>query len=254
VNAAGAVAIPPAVVTATLCAPADPAGVTAVIDVSLTTTTLVAAFAPIFTTVAPVKFVPVMVIAVPPANTPEFGFTNVMVGNGVTYVNAFGLLALPPSVVTATICGPTAPSGVTALMEVALTTVKLVTPTDPIVTMVAPVKFVPVMVINVPPRVEPELGLTLEIVGAGAMYVNAPPAVNVPPTVVSDTDLTPAVPAGVTAVTWVASTTTTLVAATAPTFTLLAPVKFVPVMVNKVPPLVGPASGLTEVMVGAGVP
>ena len=79
-NAPGAVAIPPAVVTATLCAPANPAGVTAVIDVSLTTTTLVAAFAPIFTTLAPVKFVPVMVIAVPPLDGPEVGLTLVIEG------------------------------------------------------------------------------------------------------------------------------------------------------------------------------
>ena len=167
-NAPGAVAIPPAVVTATLCAPANPAGVTAVIDVSLTTTTLVAAFAPIFTVLAPVKFVPVMVIAVPPANTPEFGFTNVMVGNGVTYVNAFVLVAVPPAVVTATLCAPEDPAGVTAVIEVSLTTTTLVAAFAPIFTVLAPVKFVPVMVIAVPPLVEPEVGNTLAIVGAAA--------------------------------------------------------------------------------------
>ena len=56
-------AVPPAVVTDTLCAPAVPAGVSAVIWVAETTTTFVAATAPTFTLVASVKFVPVMVIA-----------------------------------------------------------------------------------------------------------------------------------------------------------------------------------------------
>ncbi len=186
-NAAGAVAIPPAVVTATLCAPADPAGVTAVIDVSLTTTMLVAAFAPIFTTVAPVKFVPVIVIAVPPAKTPEFGFTNVMVGNGVTYVNAFVLVAVPPAVVTAISFAPKFPTGVTAVIEVALATTTLVAETPPIFTEVAPVKFGPVMVIAVPPLVEPEVGLTLAMVGVSTTYVNALAAVAVPNGVVTTT-------------------------------------------------------------------
>ncbi len=37
----------------------------------------------------------------------------------------------------------------------------------PIVTALAPVKFVPVMVITVAPRVEPVVGLIAERVGAG---------------------------------------------------------------------------------------
>ncbi len=48
----------------------------------------------------------------------------------------------------------------------------------------------------------------------------------------------------------VALATTTLVAATPPTFTLVAPVKFVPVMVIAVPPLDGPEVGLTLVIEG----
>ena len=79
-NAPVAVAVPPAVVTATSFAPAAPAGVTAVIDVSLTTTTLVAGLTPTVTLLAPVKFVPVMVIAVPPAVDPDDGLTLVIVG------------------------------------------------------------------------------------------------------------------------------------------------------------------------------
>ena len=97
------VAVPPAVVTATLCAPAVPVGVTAVMLVALTTTTLVAALPPTVTLVAPVKLVPVMVIEVPPNVVPEVGLTLVIVGHGTTYVNARLLLAVPPAVVTATL-------------------------------------------------------------------------------------------------------------------------------------------------------
>jgi len=78
------VAVPPAVVTDTLCAPAVPAGVSAVIWVAETTTTVVAATAPTFTLVALVKFVPVMVIAVAPVMGPEFGLTLEIVGAEIT--------------------------------------------------------------------------------------------------------------------------------------------------------------------------
>ncbi len=58
--------MPPGVVTTTSLAPTDaPVGTTAVIVVAFTTTTLVAATPPIVTPVAPVKPVPVIVIAVP---------------------------------------------------------------------------------------------------------------------------------------------------------------------------------------------
>ena len=67
---------------------------------------------------------------------------------------------------------------------------------------------------------------------------------------VTATLLAPAVPAGVTAVTLVAEFTTTLVAATPPTVTLVAPVRFVPVIVIEVPPRVEPEVGATDVIVG----
>jgi len=72
------VTVPPAVVTSTFCEPV-PAGVTAVIEVALLTTTLDAGF-PATRTVAPVKLVPVMVIVVPPAAEPELGAIVVIVG------------------------------------------------------------------------------------------------------------------------------------------------------------------------------
>jgi hypothetical protein len=59
-----------------------PGGVVAVIDVALTTVTLVAVLPPIVTEVAPVKFVPVMVTGVPPAVVPLLGEIAVTVGAG----------------------------------------------------------------------------------------------------------------------------------------------------------------------------
>jgi hypothetical protein len=67
-------------VSDTVLAPAVPAGVTAVTVVEFTTDTLVAAVPPIVTLDVPVKFVPVIVIAVPPAVEPEFGATDEIVG------------------------------------------------------------------------------------------------------------------------------------------------------------------------------
>ena len=93
---------------------------------------------------------------------------------------------------------PAVPVGVTAVMEVALATTTLVASTPPIVTLVAPVKSVPVIVIAVPAANGPDDGLTLAIVGT-AKYVNVLLAVIVPPAVRTWTDLLPAVPAGVVA-------------------------------------------------------
>ncbi len=63
-------AVPPGVVTETVFAPAVPAGVTAVTVAALTTVTPVAAAPPTETALVPVRFVPVMVIVVPPAAGP----------------------------------------------------------------------------------------------------------------------------------------------------------------------------------------
>ncbi len=79
-NAPLEVAVPPAVVTATLTAPAEPAGASAVIWVALFTVKDVAAVVPKLTAVAPVKLVPVMTTLVPPAVVPLDGETAVIVG------------------------------------------------------------------------------------------------------------------------------------------------------------------------------
>ena len=80
-NPSANVAVPVSVlVTVTLAGPAVPAGVTAVIDVGFTTTTLVAGFPPTVTVAPLANWVPVMVIELPPAVEPEFGETLVIVG------------------------------------------------------------------------------------------------------------------------------------------------------------------------------
>jgi hypothetical protein len=80
-------------VTVTVTAPTLPAGVVAVIDVLLTTTTLLADALP-NATVAPVaKFVPVIVTDTPPVVGPLFGLTLVTVGVPI-YVNPLARLPL----------------------------------------------------------------------------------------------------------------------------------------------------------------
>ena len=75
-------------------------------------------------------------------------------------------VAAPPTVVTTTFCAPTVPAGVAAVRDVpAPFTATLVAAAPPTVT-VAPVKFVPVIVMGVAPRAEPVVGETLAMVGA----------------------------------------------------------------------------------------
>jgi hypothetical protein len=75
-----------------------------------------------------------------------------------------GLVPFP--VVTSTLALPALPGGVVQVAVVALVTLKLAQDTPPMLP-VAPVKAVPVMVIEVPPSVLPEEGVTDETCGAG---------------------------------------------------------------------------------------
>jgi hypothetical protein len=172
VNSVLAALLPAGVVTTTLAVPADPAGVVAVMDVALTTETLVAATPPIVTPVAPVNPVPVIVTAVPPAVVPLVGVREVTVGAGVTYVNSVLAALLPAGVVTTTLAVPADPAGVVAVMDVELITDTFVAATPPNVTPVAPVKPVPVIVTAVPPAVVPLLGVREVTVGADTATVS----------------------------------------------------------------------------------
>ncbi len=184
------------------------------------------------------------------------------IGNG-TVVAAAAKLYLSPAtdedtplgVVTRTSTCPTVElAGVVAVISVSLTTVKLVTAVPPTVTAVAPVKPVPVMVMEVLVETGPYGGETPVTVGTVvvAVKVNAPVSVSVPPGAVMTTLAVPAVPAGVVAVISVSLTTERLVAVAPPMVTAVAPVKPVPVMVTAVPPAVVPDVGEILVNVGAG--
>ena len=73
-------------VTTTFTAPAACAGVVAVIDVLLTTVTLVAAVPPSVTVAPARKPVPVIVTGVPPAVVPDGGAIELTVGAGFDVV------------------------------------------------------------------------------------------------------------------------------------------------------------------------
>ena len=150
-------AVPPGVVTVTL--PDAPVPTTAVILVAELTVKEEAAIPPKFTTVAPVKLVPVIVIDVPVP--PLDGVKEVIVGAGINVKPAND--AVPPGVVTLTL--PDAPVPTTAVILVAELTVKEEAATPPILTAVAPIKFVPLIVIDVPAL--PLVGVNEVIVGGG---------------------------------------------------------------------------------------
>ena len=72
--------VPPGVVTSTLAVPKLPAGLVAVMVVAFTTVTAVAAVPLNVTAVVPMKPLPVMVTACPPASEPDDGLMDVTVG------------------------------------------------------------------------------------------------------------------------------------------------------------------------------
>ena len=72
---------------------------------------------------------------------------------------------VPPGVVTTTLAVPALPVGVTQLAVVLLFTMSLKQATPPNVMAVAPVRLVPVMAMDVPPKVLPVAGLMADTVG-----------------------------------------------------------------------------------------
>jgi hypothetical protein len=171
------------------------------------------------------------------------------------------LVPVPPPVVTETflvLVLAELPIVTLAVIWVALFTVKPFTVIpDPKLTVVAPVKLIPVMVtLKVCPRT-PLLGLTELMVGAGGLFtVKARFLVVVPPRVVTETFLVPVLvelPIVMLTVIWVTPSTVKLFTVIPePKVTDVAPVKLVPVMLTlKVCPRT-PLLGLTVLIVGAG--
>ena len=115
---------------------------------------------------------------------------------------------VPNGVVTLTPTKPTPWAGETAVIDVPLFNVKLVAAVLPNITLVTPVKSVPVRVTDVPPAVAPDGGERLVTAG-GATKVNwsAPEVALVPLGVITVTSTMPEEPAGERAVIVVALVT-----------------------------------------------
>ena len=152
--------VPLELVTATLTVPAEPAGVTALIWVALSTATEVAAAPPKVTPAPDTKPVPLRVTAVPPAAVPLEGEMPARVGPD-TKVKALARLELwPLLLVTVTETVPAEAAGVTAAIWVELCTVTAPEAAPPKLTPAPVRKPVPVRVTAVPPPVGPLLGVT----------------------------------------------------------------------------------------------
>lgn len=159
---------------------------------------------------------------------------------------------VPSGVTTVTSTVLTARAGAVAVIVVEFTT-ENVADVVPNLTDVAPVKFVPVMVIVSPPSdvsVSGERPVTVGGGGATNVYLALRPVAEVPSPVVTVTSTSPAACAGATAVIDVDELTRYDVAFVAPNLTDVAPVNLVPVMVTEVVPAVGPLVGDTSVTVG----
>jgi len=187
---------------------------------------------------------PVITTAVPTGPVP--GLKAEIVGAGtITFtVKLLAEVAVPFGVVT-TILPVVAPLATTAVICVALSTVKLAATLPLNFTAVAPVKFVPVIVTEAPAK--PLAGLKLEIVGAFVIVK-----------LVADEAAPPGVPTRIfpvlvllatVAVIWVALSTEKLAAGLPLNVNAVAPVKFVPVMTTAVPAT--PDAGVKLEMVGA---
>ena len=94
-----------------------------------------------------------MVMSAPPPTTPVFGKTESM--DDDAYENAFFNVDVRLGVVIVMLTEPAACAGVTAVIVVDETTIMFVASAPPIVTLVAPVKYAPEIVIGVPPTIVP---------------------------------------------------------------------------------------------------
>jgi hypothetical protein len=252
VNAPILVVEPPVAVTPTDTVPAPWDGDRAVNSVELTMVH-VASDVPKVTRLSPVKFEPVMLTAVPPEVGPLVGATDEMVG-AATKLNMPAAVTVPPGVVTETTNVPAPWLFVFALMVVGLVTETSVASVEPNLTDVVvkpkPLKSFPVMVTVVPPEVGPLRGVKLVIPGEGYAKVNDVALVTVPWVVSTDTSTFPGVWLGVFTVSSVAPVACTAEAADAPKVTPVADVRWVPLIVTLVSPVVRPLGGVIEVIVG----
>ena len=168
---------------------------------------------PKVTALAPVRLVPESVTVVLPRVVPEFGDAPDNVGAGVTKVNPFVSVVLPPGVVMTTSTVPEPCAGVVTVADVDVLVVT-VPAVPPKVTALAPVRLVPESVTVVLPSVVPEFGDAPESVGAGVTKVKPFGSVAMPPGVPMTISTVPAACAGVVTVRDVGLSTETMVPAT----------------------------------------
>ena len=146
-----------------------------------------------------------------------------------------------------TVTNPVAPAPTVAVILVAEFTTNDEAAVPPKRTIVAPLKLVPVMLMEVP--VGPEFGVNEVTVGAGCTYVKLVGDIAVPPGVLYT--MGPVEPAATTAVSVVEFTRTNEVTCVPPIVTgPNVDVKLVPLIVTVVP--VVPVVGVNEVIVGIG--
>ena len=154
---------------------------------------------------------------------------------------------MPSGVVTVTsTVVPAVPAGLlTTTCESDL--LRMVAATLPNITAVASEKFVPVIVMSLPPEAGPIPGLMPVTTGTD-VYVNRSAAVvaDAPPPVTTVTSTIPVVSAGLVATICVA-VSLVIVPAVPPNFTAVAAARFVPAIVTDVPPAKGPTPGLMPV-------
>jgi hypothetical protein len=241
------VAVPPGVVT--LIRPVmAPDGTTAVICVGELTVKLVALVFLNFTTVAPVKLVPVMTTDVPTG--PEVGTNEVIVGaaGAPVTVKSWLLVAVPLGVVTL-IRPVVAPLGTVAMSwvpegfdENVVAFVRLN------LTSVVPTKFEPLIVTDVP--IGPLVGEKFVMLGAHEDPTMKSSVLSSDPSGVVTLTLPVVAPAGTFAVIELFEFTVKVVWSAPPNSTSVAPVKWFPEISTEVP--TEPHVGVNPSTVGAG--
>ena len=238
-------AVPPDVVTLILPVIA-PVGTTAVICVAEFTVNVVALVFLNFTSVAPVKFVPVITTEVPPG--PLFGTNDVIVGAaGAVTVKLGPLVAVPNGFVTL-IWPVVAPDGTVAVIAVPVGFQENVVAFVVLnLTAVVPTKFDPLIVTDVPGG--PLAGEKLEIVGAHEDETVKSSVLGPEPSGVVTVILPVVAPVGTSAVIELPAAVN-VVWSTPLNSTSVAPSKWFPEIVTLAP--TGPHAGENELTVGAG--
>ena len=151
---------------------------------------------PKLTAVTSVKPEPVMVTDVPPEVVPAKGLTDVMTGAPKVYFEPAEVVEVPAALVAVMSIVPAACTGDIAVICVSEFTVKLVAEVAPKLTTVTLVRPEPVMVTDVPPAMEPAVGLTEVITGAPKVYLDPAEVVDVPTALVAVMSTVPADSAG----------------------------------------------------------